>query len=176
MLKTASIVVGLLIAGVLVFAATRPDTFRITRATTIKAPPERIFPLVNDFKRWGAWSPWEKKDPNMKRSFGGAPEGKGATYAWDGDGNVGQGRMEIVDAAAPSKVAIQLDFVRPFEAHNKVLFTIVPKGDATEVTWDMQGPANYVSKLIGVFVNMDRMVGNDFELGLANLRAVAEKP
>ena len=175
MLKTVSIVVVLLVIGVLIFAATRPDTFRITRATIIKAPPEQVFPLVNDFKRWGAWSPWEKKDPNMKRSFGGAPQGKGATYAWEGDGNVGQGRMEIVDATAPSKVAIQLDFFRPFEAHNQVLFTVLPKGEATEVVWDMQGPANYVSKLIGVFINMDRMVGSNFEFGLANLRAVAEK-
>jgi hypothetical protein len=175
MLKTVGIVVVLLIGAVLAFAAMRPDTFRIHRSTTIKAPPEKIFPLISDFKRWGAWSPYETKDPNMKRSFGGAAEGKGSVYAWDGNGNVGQGRMEITDAAAPSQVAIQLDFTRPFEAHNRVVFRIVPNGEATEVTWDMQGPANYVSKLIGVFVSMDRMVGRDFEAGLANLKSIAEK-
>ena len=175
MLKTIALVVVLLLAAVLIFAATRPDTFRVTRSATIKAPPEKIFPLVADFKRWTAWSPWEKMDPNLKRSYGGAAEGKGATYAWEGDRNVGQGRMEITDAAAPGRVAIKLDFLKPFEAHNTVLFTLAGRGESTEVTWDMQGPANYLSKLIGVFVSMDRMVGGDFEAGLANLKAVAEK-
>ena len=175
MLKTIALVVLLVLAAVLLFAATRPGTFRVTRSATIKAPPEKIFPLISDFKRWGAWSPYEKKDPTMKRSYGGAAEGKGATYAWEGDGNVGQGRMEIIDAAAPGKVAIRLDFTRPFEAHNRVLFTMLPKGELTEVTWDMQGRANYLSKLIGVFVDMDRMVGRDFEAGLASLKTVTEK-
>jgi carbon monoxide dehydrogenase subunit G len=175
MIKTIAILVVLLLGAVLIFAATRPDSFRVQRAASIKAPPEKIFPFINDFKRWGAWSPYEKKDPSMKRSFGGAPEGKGATYAWEGDRNVGEGRMEITDAQAPGRVAIKLDFTRPFEAHNNVVFTMLPKGDATEVTWDMQGPANYVSKLIGVFVSMDRMVGADFEAGLANLKSVAER-
>lgn len=175
MIKTMVILVVLLGAAVLIFAATRPDSLRVQRAASIKAPPEKIFPLISDFKRWAAWSPYEKKDPNMKRSYGGAAEGKGATYAWDGDSNVGQGRMEITDAQPPGRVAIKLDFTRPFEAHNNVVFTLLAKGDATEVTWDMQGPANYLSKLIGVFVNMDRMIGQDFEVGLANLRSVAEK-
>ena len=175
MLKTIALVVVLLLAAVLIFAATRPDTFRVTRSATIKAPPEKIFPLVADFRRWTAWSPWEKKDPNLKRSYGGAAEGKGATYAWEGDRNVGEGRMEITDAAVPGRVAIKLDFLKPFEAHNTVLFTLTGRGESTEVTWDMQGPANYLSKLIGVFVNMDRMVGGDFEAGLANLKAAAEK-
>ena len=175
MIKTVVILVVLLVAAVLIFAATRPDSLRVQRAASIKAPPEKIFPLISDFKRWAAWSPYEKKDPGMKRSYGGAAEGKGATYAWDGDSNVGQGRMEITDAQSPGRVAIKLDFTRPFEAHNNVVFTLLAKGDATEVTWDMQGPANYLSKLIGVFVNMDRMIGQDFEVGLANLRSVAEK-
>jgi len=175
MIKTVVFLVVLLVAAVLIFAATRPDSLRVQRAASIKAPPEKIFPLISDFKRWAAWSPYEKKDPGMKRSYGGAAEGKGATYAWDGDSNVGQGRMEITDAQSPGRVAIKLDFTRPFEAHNNVVFTLLAKGDATEVTWDMQGPANYLSKLIGVFVNMDRMIGQDFEVGLANLRSVAEK-
>ena len=175
MIKTIVILVGLLVAAVLIFAATRPDSLRVQRAASIKAPPEKIFPLISDFKRWTAWSPYEKKDPGMQRSYGGAAEGKGATYAWDGDSNVGQGRMEITDAQSPGRVAIKLDFTRPFEAHNNVVFTLLAKGDATEVTWDMQGPANYLSKLIGVFVNMDRMIGQDFEAGLANLKSVAER-
>jgi hypothetical protein len=175
MLKIVSVAVLLLLGAVLLFAATRPDTFRVKRATSIKALPEKIFPLINDFKRWGAWSPYEKKDPGMKRSYDGAPAGHGAVYAWEGDGNVGQGRMEIVEASPPGKVAIKLDFTRPFEAHNVVVFTLAPAGGATEVTWDMQGPANYLSKLIGVFVDMDRMVGRDFEVGLANLKAAVEK-
>jgi uncharacterized protein YndB with AHSA1/START domain len=175
MLKFVSLAVLLLLGAVLLFAATGPDTFRVKRATSIKAPPERIFPLINDFRRWGAWSPYEKKDPGMKRSYDGPPAGAGAVYAWEGDGNVGQGRMEIVEASPPDKVAIKLDFTRPFEAHNRVVFTLAPAGGATEVTWDMQGPANYLSKLIGVFINMDRMVGKDFEAGLANLKAAAEK-
>jgi hypothetical protein len=175
MLKFVSLAVLLLLGAVLLFAATGPDTFRVKRATSIKAPPERIFPLINDFRRWGAWSPYEKKDPGMKRSYDGPPAGPGAVYAWEGDGNVGQGRMEIVEASPPDKVAIKLDFTRPFEAHNRVVFTLAPAGGATEVTWDMQGPANYLSKLIGVFINMDRMVGKDFEAGLANLKAAAEK-
>jgi uncharacterized protein YndB with AHSA1/START domain len=175
MLKTIPLVAALLIGAVLVLAATRPDQFRITRSTVIKAPPEKIFALISDFRRWATWSPYEKKDPDMRRSFGEAAEGRGATYAWDGDGNVGQGRMEIIEVAPPGKVVIHLDFTRPFEAHNSVVFTLLPRGQETEVTWDMQGRANYLSKLIGVFINMDRMVGRDFEAGLANLKAVAEK-
>lgn len=111
----------------------------------------------------------------MKRSYAGAPEGTGSSYAWEGDSNVGQGRMEITDASAPSKVAINLDFTRPFEAHNRVVFTMLPKGDATEVIWDMQGSVPYVAKVVHLFFNMDRMVGTDFEAGLANLKSLAEK-
>ena len=174
MLKKVVVAVVLLAGAVLLFAATRPDAFRAKRATSIKAPPERIFPLINDFKRWGAWSPYENKDPAMKRSYDGPPAGKDAVYAWEGDGNVGQGRMQITEAAPPGKVIIALDFTKPFEAHNTVVFTLVPAGDTTDVTWDMQGRANFLSKLIGVFVDMDQMVGRDFEVGLANLKKAVE--
>lgn len=175
MIKTVAIAVVFLVGAVLVFAATRPDVFRVQRAASIKAPPEKIFPLINDFSRWGAWSPYEKKDPAMKRSMSGPAAGKGAVYAWEGNGEVGQGRMEIADAAAPSRVTLKLDFVKPFEAHNVVDFTLEPQGDATNVTWAMHGPMPYISKVITLFVDMDRMVGKDFEAGLANLKAVAEK-
>src|SRR5512147_1606062 len=120
MLKIVAIVVALLIAGILIVAATKPDTFRVQRAATIKAAPGDVFALINDFKRWEAWSPWEKKDPAMKQIFGAVTAGKGATYAWNGNKDVGQGRMEIVESVAPGGVALKLDFVKPFEAHNRV--------------------------------------------------------
>ncbi len=178
MLKTISIIAGVLVLGVaviLVYAATRPDSFRVERAASIKAPPEKIFPLIADLRQWSAWSPYEKKDPAMKRSHSGAASGKGAVYDWNGDKNVGQGRMEITDTAPPSKVTIKLDFVRPFEAHNTVEFTLRPQGDATGVTWAMRGPSPFISKLMGIFFDMDGMIGADFEAGLASLKAAAER-
>jgi uncharacterized protein YndB with AHSA1/START domain len=166
----------LLIVGVvLANAAAKPDTFRVERTASIKAPPERIFPLIDNFDNWGAWSPYEKKDPAMKRTRSGAPSGKGSVYAWDGDRNVGRGRMEIADATPPSTLTLKLDFEKPFEAHNIVNFTMVRRGDATDVTWAMQGRVPFLAKVVHVFINVDRMVGQDFEAGLANLKALAEK-
>jgi len=178
MLKTIAVIVILLVVvpliAVLAYAATRPDTLRVQRATSIKAPPEKIFPLINDFRSWRSWSPYENKDPAMKRTLSGATNGKGAAYEWDGDRNVGQGRMEITDAS-PSKVTIKLDFLRPFEAHNIAEFTLEPKGDSTNVTWAMRGPCPFIGKVMSVFIDMDRMIGKDFETGLANLKALTEK-
>lgn len=174
MLKIIGIVVAVLIASVLILAATKPDTFRVERSTSIKAPPEKVFAFINDFDRWSAWSPWEKKDPAMKRTFG-TKSGKGATYAWEGNKDVGQGRMEIAESVPPSRVTIKLDFVKPFEAHNIVSFTLEPKGDMTHVRWAMQGDTPYFAKIIHVFLDMDSMVGKDFEAGLVNLKAAAEK-
>jgi uncharacterized protein YndB with AHSA1/START domain len=171
----AIIAVVLAIAIVLILAATRPDTFSVQRATTIKAPPERIFPLINDFHQWASWSPYENKDPAMKRSFGGAASGRGAVYAWEGNKNVGSGRMEIMDASAPSKIVIKLDFFTPFEGHNTAEFTMLPQGDATNVTWLMHGPPPFMSKVMQVFINLDNMIGKDFEAGLANLKRLADK-
>jgi len=175
MVKIFGIIVIVFVAGVLILAAFRPDTFRVQREASIKAPPEKVFALINDFDRWGAWSPWEKKDPAMKRTFGTAKSGKGATYAWEGNKDVGQGRMEIAESVPSSKVVLNLDFVKPFEAHNLVVFTLEPKGDTTNVTWAMQGDSPYVAKIIQLFVSMDKMVGKDFEAGLANLKAAAEQ-
>jgi uncharacterized protein YndB with AHSA1/START domain len=172
-------VLAIAIAIVLILAATKPDTFRVQRAATVKAPPEKIFPLINDFHQWGTWSPYEKKDPAMKRSYSGAASGKGAVYAWDGNKNVGSGRMEILDTSAPSKIVIKLDFFTPFEGHNTAEFTMLPQGDATNVTtnvtWLMHGPSPFMGKIMHVFINMDRMVGKDFEIGLANLKKITEK-
>ena len=175
MLKTIAIAVVVLVAAVLVFAATRPDTFRAERTATIKAPPEKIFPLITDFHRWDSWSPWEKMDPAMKRTYSGAASGKGAVYAWEGNSKVGQGRMEITESSPPSKITIKLDFVKPMEGHDTAEFTLEPKGDSTNVTWRMYGPSPYIAKVMGVFVSMDQMIGKDFETGLANMKSVAEK-
>jgi carbon monoxide dehydrogenase subunit G len=169
------IVVVVLLAAVLIYAATKPDVFRVQRVANIKAPPEKIFPYINDLHRFGAWSPYEKKDPAMKRAFRGPASGKGAIYEWDGDRKVGQGRMEIADTSPPFKVTIRLDFLKPFEAHNMVEFTLAAKGDYTDVTWAMQGPTPYLAKIMHVFIDMDSMVGKDFEAGLANLKTIVEK-
>ena len=175
MIKTIIIVLVAVVAAILIFAATKPDSFRVERSTTIKAPPEKIFALINDFHKWGGWSPWEKLDPAMQRTFTGAPEGKGAAYAWNGSGKVGAGRMEIMESAPPSKILIKLDFIKPFEGHNTAEYTLTPKADSTDVTWAMHGPTPFISKLVQVFFSMDSMIGKDFEAGLANLKAIAEK-
>jgi uncharacterized protein YndB with AHSA1/START domain len=174
-----AVVLAIVIAIVLILAATKPNTFSVQRATTVRAPPERIFPLINDFHQWGSWSPYENKDPAMKRSFSGAADGKGAVYGWEGNKNVGSGRMEIMDTSKPSKIVIKLDFFTPFEGHNTAEFTMLPQGDATSlitnVTWLMHGPAPFMSKVMQVFINLDNMIGKDFEIGLANLKRLTEK-
>lgn len=173
-LKIAGILVLVFIVGVLIVAATRPDVFRVERSTTIKAPPEKIFPYISDFKQWGTWSPWEKKDPALKRSYG-VTSGKGAKYAWEGNKDVGMGSMEIAESVPPSRVAIKLNFLEPFEARNDVVFTLEPRGDTTNVRWVMRGNIPYFARIIHLFFDMDRMVGSDFEAGLAALKAAAEK-
>ena len=168
-------VLAIAIAVVLILAATKPDTLRVQRAAVMKAPPEKVFPLINDFHQWVTWSPWENKDPAMQRTYSGPQSGKGATYAWDGNKNVGAGRMEILEASPPSKIVIKLDFLKPFEGHNTAEFTMLPQGEATEVVWVMHGPAPFMSKVMQVFMNMDGMIGKDFETGLANLKRLTEK-
>ncbi len=175
MLETIAVVLAIAIAVVLILAATKPDTFRVRRAATVKASPEKIFPLINDFHQWANWSPWENKDPAMKRSYSGAASGRGAVYGWEGNKNVGSGRMEILESSQPSKIVIKLDFFKPFEAHNTADFTMLPQGDSTNVIWEMHGPAPFMSKVMQVFMNMDNMVGKDFESGLANLKKLTEQ-
>ena len=174
-LPIIGIIVVALIAAVLIMAATKPDIFRVQRSTTVNAPPDKIFPHIIDFHSWPAWSPYERKDPAMKKTFSGAASGKGAIYEWDGDKNVGSGRIEITDASPPERVALNLDMLKPFAAHNKVEFTLQPQGSVTLVTWAMNGHTPYLAKILHVFMNMDRMVGGDFATGLANLKAVAER-
>jgi uncharacterized protein YndB with AHSA1/START domain len=174
MFTTIAIIIVLLIAAILIFAATKPDSFRIERSTSIKAPPEKIAAYLTDFHQWTAWSPWEGKDPAMARTYSGAASGKGAVYDWKGNKNVGTGSMEILDVQ-PQKVTIKLDFLSPFEAHNTAEYSLEPQGDSTKLTWAMFGPSNFMSKVMSVFMNMDKMVGPDFEAGLAKLKAAAEK-
>ncbi|CAN5917156.1 K(+)-transporting ATPase subunit F [soil metagenome] len=178
MLKILAIVFGviaLFIAAVLGFATSKPDSFEVQRSITIKAAPEKVYALIDDFHRWAEWSPWEKFDPTMQRSFSGAERGKGAAYAWQGNSKVGSGRMEITDPQPPSKIAIQLDFIQPFEGHNVAEFSLQPQADGTQVTWAMRGPTPFVSKVMQVFVSMDQLIGKDFETGLANMKLAAEK-
>lgn len=172
MFVTILLIAGL-IAALLVYASMRPDRFSVQRKISIDAPPENVFALINDFQQWGHWSPWATLDPSMRQSFSGPPRGEGAIYEWSGNNKVGSGRMEIIESLPLSLVRIQLDFTRPFEAHNISEFALASEGPATTVTWTMSGPANFVTRLMGVFVSMDRMVGKDFERGMSSLKAAA---
>ena len=176
MLKKIAIGLAAIIVIILGFAATKPDTFSVVRTITIKAPAEKIAPLISDFHNWTSWSPWEHLDPTMQRTFSGATAGPGAVYAWTGNDKVGAGRMEITAVTPPSRIEIKLDFLKPFESHNTTDFLLDTKGDTTTVTWNMHGPMPYISKLMTVFMSMDSMIGGDFEKGLAAMKATAEKP
>jgi uncharacterized protein YndB with AHSA1/START domain len=172
----AAALLAVAVVGILIFATTQPDAFRVERTASIKAPPETIFAVLNDYHSWMAWSPYEKLDPAMQRTFSGATRGKGAAYAWNGNKDVGAGRMEITDSALPSRITMSLHFLRPFEAHNTAEFSLQPQGgDMTRVTWSMSGPMPFVSKVMCLFFDMDQLIGRDFEKGLANLKAITEK-
>ncbi len=154
--------------------STGPATFEVVREATIAASPDAIFDQLEDFHRWMAWSPWESVDPNMARTFGGPESGVGASYEWKGNRKAGEGRMEIVDSSRPSSLTVGLSFLKPFKSHNTVVFTLEPAGAATMVTWSMTGPKTFVTRVMGIFTSMDKMVGPDFEKGLAQLKVVAE--
>lgn len=175
MLKIIAIIFAVIIVAVLIYAATRPDTFRVERSTNIKTPPEKIFPHINDFHQWQAWSPWEKIDPAAKTNHSGADSGVGAVYEWNGNNEVGQGRMEIIESSPSSKVRLKIDFIKPFEGHNTIEFTLVPQSGTTTVTQAMYGPSPYISKVMGLFFSLDKAVGTKYEEGLAALKMIAEK-
>lgn len=174
-MRKVLIVILLAVAGILGYASTKPDQFRVERSVVIKAPAEKIFPHINNFHQWEAWSPYEKLDPAMKRNFSGAEAGIGAVYSWEGDSKVGAGRMEILESAPSSAIKIKLDFLKPMEGHDTAEFTLAPQGDSTTVTWAMSGPAAYIMKVMGVFFDMDHMIGKDFEVGLNNLKTLTEQ-
>jgi hypothetical protein len=166
-------VLALVVLAVLVIASTKPNELRVERSARINASPERIFPHINDFNRWVYWSPYESLDPDMRKTMTGAPAGKGAIYEWDGNAKAGKGRMEILDSS-PNRIDIRLDFERPFRGNNTAAFALAPNGATTDVTWSLHGPQPFMSRVMGVFVNMDRLIGRDFERGLQNLKSVAE--
>jgi len=174
MITTVVIVIAVALAAVLAYAATKPDTFAVRRSATIAAPPERIFPMIDDLRAQSAWSPFEK-DPDMKRTHSGAPHGQGAVYEWDGNRQVGAGRIAITESVPPSKVVLALDMLRPFKASNTVQFTLDRVGAGTNVTWAMQGRQPYMAKAMSLFMDCDKMCGSMFEEGLAKLKALAEK-
>jgi uncharacterized protein YndB with AHSA1/START domain len=169
-----AIVIAAIIAALLVYVSTKPDTFRIQRSAAIAAPPEKIFPHLNDLRAHHAWSPFEK-DPAMKRTHSGAPSGKGAVYEWEGNREVGAGRIAILESVPASKLVLALDMIKPFPAKNTVEYTLEPNGNATNVTWAMSGRQPFMFKLMSAFINCEKMVGSQFELGLANLKAIAER-
>lgn len=175
MLKIIAIIVVVGLAGLFIYAATRPDSFRVQRTIAIKAPPERIYAMIADFRRWTEWSPWERLDADLHRTYGGPSAGVGATYAWDGK-KAGAGNMTVTEADPGSTVLIRLEFTKPMKTVNTASFVLEPNGGTTTVTWSMYGPMTFVSKLMGVFFSMDRLVGGDFDKGLAAMKARAEAP
>lgn len=175
MLRVIVIIVAVLLIALALYVATRPDSFRIQRSASIKAPAERIFPLITDFHAWRGWSPWEKIDPALQRTYSGTAAGTGAVYEWAGNKSIGKGRMEILEQSPPSRVVIKLDFLEPFEGHNTAEFILQPAGEATNVTWAMYGPNTLIGKVMGLFFSMDKMIGAQFEKGLNTLKAEAEK-
>jgi uncharacterized protein YndB with AHSA1/START domain len=151
------------------------DMYQVERSTTIDAAPARIYAQIVSFRNWTHWSPWEDLDPRLRRTYSGAESGTGAVYGWSGNRKAGQGRMTITDASEPSRVAIDLDFEKPWKAHNHTVFTLVPDGSGSRVTWSITGKSTFMTKVMGIFRSMDKMLGPDFEKGLARLKATTEK-
>jgi hypothetical protein len=168
------IAIVVIIAGLALVVVTQPEDFKVTRMTAIKAPQQKVFEQVNDFHKWDAWSPWAKLDPNMKTTHSGPPNGTGATYTWAGNDDVGEGKMTIAESRPNDLIKINLDFIKPFTASSVTEFMFKPDGDITQVTWTMAGKNNFAAKAMCLVMNMDKMVGGDFEKGLAQLKAVAE--
>jgi len=160
---------------VIVLASLKPKRFRVERSVAIAAPAAKIFPLLDDLKAQRLWSPWDQKDPNMKRTYSGADRGVGAVYAWDGDKNVGAGRQEITAVTPNEKVEANIDFLRPFAAKNRIEFLLKPAGTGTNLTWAIFGPMPFISRVMSIFISMDKMIGNEFEKGLKQLKTLAEK-
>ena len=171
------ILVGIVVvvAGVVLLVATRPAEFSVTRSATMSAPAATVHALVNDFHEWSKWSPWEHRDPNMTRTYDGTDAGKGAEYRWSGDKNVGEGMMRITESVPPELILIHLEFIKPFKATNTTECKFTPEDGGTKVTWSMMGRNNFMAKAMSLFMDMDKMIGKDFEQGLADMKAAAEK-
>ena len=167
-------VIMLVVALALIFINTRPNTLHIERATTIAATSDVVFSKINNFHEWAAWSPWEHLDPNMQKSFEGSDSGVGAGYHWSGNAKAGEGRMTITESQPNQRVGIKLEFIKPFQATNATSFILTPDGAGTKVTWTMDGPLNFMSKVMCLFQSMDKMIGPDFEKGLTGMKSLAE--
>jgi uncharacterized protein YndB with AHSA1/START domain len=176
MLKTTLIVIAVIVVAFVVVVALQPSEFRVARSATIAAPATVVFAQVNDFHKWEAWSPWAKLDPAAKNSFEGPSAGTGAIFRWSGNNEVGEGSMTITESRPSNLIRIKLDFTKPFEATNTTEFTFEPKGSQTVVTWSMSGTNNFIAKAFCLFNNMDKMLGGQFEKGLAQMASAAEKP
>ena len=175
MLKWSLAAIAALVVIFLIVVALQPTDFKVERSATMRAPAPAAFAQVNDFQNWQAWSPWEKVDPALKRQYEGPKAGTGAIYAWQGNKDVGEGRMTITDSRPAERVHIKLEFFKPFAATNQTDFTFKPSGDGTTVTWTMTGQNSFLSKAICLFVNMDKMVGGMFDQGLAQMKTVVER-
>jgi hypothetical protein len=167
-------VIVVIIAAILIYASTRPDTLHVERSISIMASPEKVFPFINDFRQWDAWTPFNK-DPAMKKTYSGNASGKGAAYAWEGNKEVGQGEIAITESSPPARIVFDLHMMKPFEGRNVATFTFNASGDSTKVTWSLDDKPKLIAKVIGLFCNLDQMIGKDFEVGLARLKAIAEK-
>jgi Polyketide cyclase / dehydrase and lipid transport len=176
MLTNIILALLVLLVALLAFVATRPGEFRIVRSRTVAAAPDLVHTFVNDFHKWPAWSPWEKLDPLLKREFSGPASGTGAAYHWSGSKKVGEGRMTITDSRVPNSVTIRLEFIKPWTTTNTTQFDFAPRGSGTEVTWPMSGHNNLMAKVFSLFMSMEKMVGPDFEKGLAGLDAATTTP
>ena len=174
MLKSIALIVVLAVAALALYATTRPDTFAVQRSTVVQAGTDRLFPLINDLHQFNTWNPYAKKDPAMQISYRGPASGPGAAFDFSGNKDAGKGSVEVTGGQAPTRVDMVLHMIEPFEGRNQITFTLTPQGEATQVTWAMHGPSPYISKLIGIFIDMDHLIGRDFEAGLAQLKAVAE--
>ena len=174
MLKIILIAVAVIIIVFVVIVALQPSEFRVARSATMSAPAPTVFAQVNDFHKWEAWSPWGKIDPAMKQSYEGAPAGVGAIYTWIGNNEVGEGRMTIVESRPSDLIRIKMEFFKPFAANSTAEFTFKPEGNQTAVTWSMTGENNFMAKAIHLFMSMDKMIGGQFEKGLASMKAVVE--
>lgn len=173
-LLTIFLLIVVVVLAVLGLAATKPDDYTVERSAEMAAPPATVFAAVNDFHEWQRWSPWEKLDPNLQRNYEGPASGEGAVYSWVGNSDVGEGKMTINASEPDSRIGIQLDFIKPFEATSQCEFTFTPSSAGTQVRWTMTGKNNFFAKIMTVFMSMDQMVGKDFETGLASLKALAE--
>lgn len=174
MLKTILIVLAVIVVVFVVVVAMQPSEFRVARSTTVSAPPAAVFAQVNDFHKWEAWNPWGKIDPAMKQTYEGALAGVGAIYTWAGNNEVGEGRMTITESRPSDLIRVRLEFFKPLRATNIAEFTFKPEGNQTAVTWSMFGQNNFMAKAIHLFINMDKMIGGQFEKGLAQMKAIAE--